>query len=163
MPVRRYTDEEIQTIRTMLDAYEPVSKIAGALNRSVGSVTQRMRKLGWLKERDIIVVRMAHKYGRHILDYGVTLEEVRDGLLKEHAASKAEALRNKIEAQEKAINTLKEELASGAKRNFAMKRAYEAGASLKQIGHVVGMTKQGASSALSASRGVVKVRPWRRW
>jgi hypothetical protein len=148
MVVPYYSKEDIKTLKKMFRDYYTVKQIAKALNRSHGSVAQQIWKLGLAGTRDAGTVRMVEHHGHEILKYGKTPDKIRVALVKKRKADKRKAEHEKKERQSQAINALILDLQSLIPRNVAIRAAYDSGATMVQIGKVVGMTKQGVAFAL---------------
>lgn len=148
MVVPYYSKGDIRTLKKMFRHYYTVKQIAKSLDRSHGSVAQQIWKLGLAGTRDAGTVRMVEHHGHEILKYGKSPDKIRVALVKKRKADKRKAEREKKERQHQAINALVLDLQSLIPRNVAIKAAYDSGATMAQIGKVVGMSKQGVAFAL---------------
>ena len=136
-----FSKAEMKQLKKMFEGYYSVTDIAKALNRSEGAIIQKYRSLGW--SRQFRTVRLIHFHGRGILKFGTDPDAIQTAMAQKHTEAKLNKIKERSLRQQKAIEELKADLAKGALRNHAIRLAYAAGATLNQIGAVVGMTKQG--------------------
>lgn len=135
-----FTEQETAKLKQMYDDFYALSEIAKELGKSEGSIQQKVFRLK-LPPRDCNLIRMIGVHGRGLLRYGNSVEAIRKAQAEEVKTRRE----NKKRVQQAAINRLKNDLLHRVDRNVALTDAYKAGATLSQIGSVVGMTKQNVS------------------
>lgn len=155
----KYTEAEVNELKRLFYEYETLEYIAPQINKSLGSVTQKVRQLKL--KRNLHTVRMVTVYGHDILRHGKTPEAIRAGLAKAHTLEKAQKAKERITTQKAAVAWLKKQLATGTMRNPVIIEAKSRGALLHQIADVVGLTKAGVGLIVTPPKPK-KDDPWNR-
>ena len=139
--MRRFTPEEDQYIREAYAAYVPVEIMAAKINRSWGTMRQRILKLGLT--RDSRKTRLVKQYGADVLNLAPDVIEIRAII-----ASNMTYERKMAEAEEAARlqGVLNEAEANiwnkHMPREEAFAKAQDAGCTLESIGHRFGLTRE---------------------
>lgn len=141
MTGRKFTEEDMKTFKRLFDEHMSLKDIGVALNRSEGSLVQKLRSLDW--KRSNHTVRLVGLHGIEILAHGLQPCQIKKALKQKRIEEIAARKKACSKRQQEAIKNLHKDLKAGVDRNKAIKKAYDTGALLAQIGEVVGMTKQG--------------------
>ncbi len=145
-----FTKSEMKKFKRMFDGYYSVKDIAAALGRSEVAIIQKYRQLGW--SRQFRTVRLIHFHGREILKFGTDPDAIKAAMAKKRENDKLKQIKERSARQKKAIDELQTNLNKGALRNHAIRLAYSSGATLNQIGAVVGLSKQGVGWIVTPPR-----------
>lgn len=146
-----YTKKELRLLQQMYNDYYPFTEIAEVLHKPANAIMQKCRRLGYPK-RDPVTVRALGFHGREMLKYGTDHEKIRAALKKRHKEATITKIKERSGKQASAVRMLRINLKT-MERNAAIKRARQAGATLNQIGKVVGLTKQRVALIVSPPKG----------
>lgn len=138
-----YSENEVRELTRLFKQFMPVRNIAKILNRSESSVIQKYQSLGL--HRDFHVTKMVQKHGLGILKHGRTSKTIKKALVRIHKKEITDRAKSRAMIRRNGLKILKQILEDKVDRNLAIRAAFNAGATLKGIGEVVGMTKQGVS------------------
>jgi transposase len=137
---KRFTSDDDTYIRQTWADHVPTEEIAEKLNRSIGTIQQRVHYLGL--KRDSRKTILAKRYGPGVLqisDDPVVIRAVmNDNERKQKAAIAAE---NK-DTVKQALDAMEVSIGAGIDRRLAMQAARLAGASLEQISQRFGITRE---------------------
>lgn len=139
-----YTKDEVRELKRLFKQFMPMKNIAKVLHRSEGSVIQKCRALG-LKRDHHVVLMLSRSHNRDLLKYGKTSKDIKKYLERLHKKEINDRAKSHAKVKSNGLKILKKLLELKTDRNMAIRAAFNAGATLLQIGEVVGMTKQGVS------------------
>lgn len=138
-----YTKDEVRELKRLFKQFMPMKNIAKVLHRSEGSVIQKCRALGLKRDHHVVLMIAAHGYG--VLKYGKTAKDIKKSRERLHKKEVNDRAKSHAKVKSNGLKILKKLLELKTDRNMAIRAAFNAGATLLQIGEVVGMTKQGVS------------------
>lgn len=136
----KYTAAEHETIKADFAAFVPIEVTARNLNRTYGSIRQQIHFLGL--HRDGRKTRLAKRFGGDVLNLSNDPAEIRRQLAERE---QQEQVRLQSEIEKKVANALIEmqtALDAGEDRKVAFQVAMLQGATLQQVGDVVGITRE---------------------
>lgn len=137
--VKRWTQEEDDLLTREFLAYRPRNEIATMLRRSGGVVQQRIRFLGL--RRDTRRALLARRFDAVATDPRPTEEIYAAIEAKDKADQEARSIEERA-AVDAALAELANLLQMGASRRPAFQQAMKKGATLQEIGDVVGLTRE---------------------
>lgn len=148
-PRIRFSDEDVNYIRTAWAAFAPVEDIADKLNRSYGTIRQKIMSLqhaGLLGARNHYGARVYKKYGKDLLQEGVDPEEVfkrvNEAKVEALVAAKAQAKNAKERRITLALEQMHKSIADGEDRNVAIFRCRAEGVTLERLGDEFNITRE---------------------
>lgn len=135
-----YSAKQLKLIEDMWVDLYPVAVIAAELDKNPAAIISVMKKRMKLPDRDRFLVRMLNYYGRDLLKYGNTREQIRAGLKQESERRRIEKVIGRADRQQVALDYLRYELDHGHDKKKAIKRAYNRDATISRIRKVVKMS-----------------------
>jgi GcrA cell cycle regulator/Sigma-70, region 4 len=148
---RYFTDEEIQYLVKAWRDHVHIEEMADTIGRSFGVVRQKilqMQRIGMLRDinRDPAKTRLLRVYGEKALTAGKTPSEALHNIAEAKRRAMSEAILVARTAATKhhkiAIGKMFLEIEAGKDRNQAIFDARAEGATLKEIGDALGMTRE---------------------
>lgn len=154
---RLFTPDEDQIIRERHAAFVPVDEIAKSLNRTTGSLKQRIFHLGL--HRDGRKVKLAARYGLDILNLSDDPGKIQEALKAKKQQEKEARDAEHVAEVEAALSLMKEALIRGEDRAIVYRAALIRGATLQQIGDIVGVTRERVRQIVDDVKPQAKPRP----
>lgn len=137
---RRFTSAEDDTIRADFAAFVPVEDIALKLGRDVGTLQQRILRLGL--RRDGRKTRLAKRFGIDVLNLSDDPAEIQRRLQEQEKVRRAVEQAAFDAKVQQALDLMDAVVANGEDRRLAMQAAMLAGATLEQVGCRFGITRE---------------------
>lgn len=152
-----YSLEEVATIAQMFYQYKTLAEISKTLERSEGSLVQKVIRLGLT--RNSHTVRMVSVYGPMVLAFGTQPADIKRAMNEIKAQDKDLAKAEKLKTQQIALVGLRANLGR-MPRNEAIRKAYAAGALIRQIAEVVKLSRAAVGFILVPPRNGKPPPPW---
>jgi predicted DNA-binding protein YlxM (UPF0122 family) len=134
-----YTKNQLEQIERMWNDLYPIKDIAKEMQKSTIAITEKIRHMS-LPERDHHLVRILNFYGRELLKYGNTRQQIQHGMKLEYDKKRIERSIIRADRKQVAIDYLMYEIDHGHNKIAAIKRAYSRHASAFLIGRAMKMT-----------------------
>lgn len=138
--IRKFTPEEDALLKQQYLAYKDFNEISGLMNRDVGTLRQRVVTLGYIRDRrrTCLIRRFTEiqpNDPRPVDEILSTLEKKQE----EEKLVRDEAEQARIA---KVLSQMVNAIATGADRRAEFQKAMTEGATLQEVGNMVGLTRE---------------------